>query len=131
MKGRILSQSLRVDSYPSGRHGNNAALRGYCTAVHVSSLLTQDTVMIYLHGDAGPLGLLPGAVVVFYRHVLKRSRSGNAYCVNTAGSSQEVVSLEGPACPGGDVPRVRVIDLMDHLLEGALLCGRGLIDVGI
>ena len=120
-----MSQSLRIDSYPGSCHGDEDVLHGYCSAIQLGSLNTPDTMMIYLHGNTTPLGLIPGTVAVFYHHTIKRSKSGNVYLVDAVGSSYQVLSLDHDAVTGDRVPCVRVADLMDGLVGGQSLCEYG------
>ena len=99
--------------------------------MEVGSLETPDTMMVYLRGNTTPLGLIPGAVVVFYRHLLKRSKSSNVYCIDANSSSCKVLSLESNAVVGGRVPSASLTSLMDGLVEGWLPCGCRVIVVGV
>ena len=88
-------------------------------------------MMVYLRGNTVPLGLIPGAVVVFYRHLLKKSKSSHVYCIEAGSSSRRVLSLDGDAVVGSRVPSATLMSLMDSLVEGRLPCGCDAIVVGV
>ena len=133
-KGCIVSRTIRLAHAIS----TDSSTNNYALAIEVRSISTPDTitVYIYLNNTPLPIGLLPGAQVMFYNVMLKCSRSNNPYCVYCASSSIEILQLPHQSCKDpilntSCLPVTLISNLLHKLTSGQLshnvVCVRGTI----
>lgn len=131
-KGCIVTHTIRLAHTIS----TDSSTNNYTLAIEVRSISTPDTitVYIYLNNTPLPIGLLPGAQVMFYNFMLKCSRSNNPYCVHCASSSIEILQLPHQSCKDpilntSSLPVTLISNLLHKLTSGQLsrniVCVRG------
>ena len=104
----MLSHTLKTNQYSDDSRSSSSSsslslsssltspsLSPYTDAVQVRSVAYPDTITVYfdLKQQPVPVGLIPGAKVVFYKFEFKQTQSGNCYVHQCSSSSLQLLSF--------------------------------------